>query len=600
MITSASPKQSIFLAKRRATNAALAGIGTLEQLDQVVAETLSEIAAEGGKRAFERTTAPKSSKPRKSKAAATGAMVLADVEDECEDAPETAPEDSVETANADEAADEAADAEDIGDIESLVLQAEQAEELILALEGASDDALDAANGVDAEEDENDDTVAELDEATLTTFGATAPESPVADDTEAAEGSSNARFVTASRSYLRRIDKFRRLTNEEVTQLSTTIRDPKSTEDERIAARNALVNANLKLVPFIVKGFLRRQHYSYTFDDLVQIGNRALIRAVELYDPTVNIRCSTYAGTCIARVLTRAMKVDSLISVPMAKQIAQNHAWRDAKGRASANGINVEEATSIYARRARRLAGDEVGNYDALMNNGQPGLVQGVMSLNASVHDEDDTLTFADTLVSEDLAPDERAELAQSIEIARKAMETMNDGVRADIEWDRDYAREKLAKLSPAAPDFSAQKRAYGIMIVSAERKLEALERKTPIERMVLELRFGLNEDMHRCTLSEVAEHLASTGKPLTRERIRQIQDAAYPKFIERLALLADGLENLAANFTLPERSESSEESRRTRKTGKAAAMGEMGEMGEGGEAMVAMAPASTPRPGARP
>jgi hypothetical protein len=289
-----------------------------------------------------------------------------------------------------------------------------------------------------------------------------------------------------------------------------------------------------------------------------------------------------------------MKVDSLISVPMAKQIAQNHAWRDAKGRASANGINVEEATSIYARRARRMAGDEADNYDALMNNGQPGLTQVSLSLNASVHD-DDTLTFADTLISEDMSPDERAELSQSIGIARKAMETMNDGVRADIEWDRDYAREKLAKLSQTAPDFSAQKRAYGLMITSAERKLEALERKTPIERMVLELRFGLNEDMHRCTLSEVAEHLASNGKPLTRERIRQIQDAAYPKFIERLALLANGLENLAVNFTLPERSESSEESRRSRKAEKA----DPAELGEGNDAMVAPPPARLPRPGAR-
>jgi hypothetical protein len=307
MSTSTSPKQSIFLAKRRAANSALAGIGTLEQVDQVVAETLSELAAEGGlsaslgdERAVEQAGAPKSSKaskPRKSKAAAVSVP-----EADSDDTPDAAPEDSVESVNA----DETADADDIGDIESLVRQAEQAEELILALEGGNDNSPDAADGIDVEEgegDENDEAVAELDEAALTTFGATAPESAEADDTEAAEESANARFVTASRSYLRRIDKFRRLTDEEVTQLSTTIRNPESTEDERIAARNALVNANLKLVPFIVKGFLRRQHYSYTFDDLVQIGNRALIRAVELYDPTVNIRCSTYAGTCIARVLT---------------------------------------------------------------------------------------------------------------------------------------------------------------------------------------------------------------------------------------------------------------------------------------------------------
>jgi len=80
------------------------------------------------------------------------------------------------------------------------------------------------------------------------------------------------------------------------------------------ARETLIVANLRLVVNIAK-----HYYSFgaTLDDLIQEGNRGLIRAVELYDPaTHNTRFSTYASYWIRNAIQRAVVVNfSLIRVP---------------------------------------------------------------------------------------------------------------------------------------------------------------------------------------------------------------------------------------------------------------------------------------------
>ena len=80
------------------------------------------------------------------------------------------------------------------------------------------------------------------------------------------------------------------------------------------AREALIVANLRLVVNIA-----RHYYSFgaTLEDLIQEGNRGLIRAVELYDPeTHNTRFSTYASYWIRNAIQRAIVANfSLIRLP---------------------------------------------------------------------------------------------------------------------------------------------------------------------------------------------------------------------------------------------------------------------------------------------
>jgi RNA polymerase sigma-32 factor len=63
-----------------------------------------------------------------------------------------------------------------------------------------------------------------------------------------------------------------------------------TREPRLAER--LVVANMRLVVLIARGY---RHANCDLGDLIQEGNRGLMRAVELYDPERGVRLSSYAA-----------------------------------------------------------------------------------------------------------------------------------------------------------------------------------------------------------------------------------------------------------------------------------------------------------------
>lgn len=77
-------------------------------------------------------------------------------------------------------------------------------------------------------------------------------------------------------------------------------------DEYLKLRNILLAANLRLVPRFVLPYVRR---GVDFDDLVQEGRMALVRAVEKYDPDRGIRFSSYASWWIKQGIRKAIKND---------------------------------------------------------------------------------------------------------------------------------------------------------------------------------------------------------------------------------------------------------------------------------------------------
>ena len=62
-----------------------------------------------------------------------------------------------------------------------------------------------------------------------------------------------------------------------------------------AARNCLIERNLRLVAHIVKKYYNVQADS---DDLVSIGTIGLIKAIDSYDPSKSAKLSSYASRCI--------------------------------------------------------------------------------------------------------------------------------------------------------------------------------------------------------------------------------------------------------------------------------------------------------------
>src|SRR6476619_881446 len=100
-----------------------------------------------------------------------------------------------------------------------------------------------------------------------------------------------------RLYLRSIGKVPLLTAAEEVSLAKRI------ERGDMSAKQQMVEANLRLVVSIAKGYLGR---GLTFLDLIQEGSLGLIRAVEKFDHRKGFKFSTYATWWIRQAVTRAI------------------------------------------------------------------------------------------------------------------------------------------------------------------------------------------------------------------------------------------------------------------------------------------------------
>ena len=100
-----------------------------------------------------------------------------------------------------------------------------------------------------------------------------------------------------RLYLRSIGRVQLLTAEREVSLAQRI------ERGDLMAKQEMVEANLRLVVSIAKGYLGR---GLSFLDLIQEGSLGLIRAVEKFDYRRGYKFSTYATWWIRQAVTRAI------------------------------------------------------------------------------------------------------------------------------------------------------------------------------------------------------------------------------------------------------------------------------------------------------
>ena len=105
-------------------------------------------------------------------------------------------------------------------------------------------------------------------------------------------------------YLQQIGKIPLLTAEQELEVAKKI---KESNDEQ--AKEALVNANLRLVVSIAKKYIGR---GLSFLDLIQEGNMGLMKAAEKFDYAKGYKFSTYATWWIQQSITRAIADKSRI------------------------------------------------------------------------------------------------------------------------------------------------------------------------------------------------------------------------------------------------------------------------------------------------
>lgn len=105
--------------------------------------------------------------------------------------------------------------------------------------------------------------------------------------------------------VKRNNKTETLTDEEVKQLIE-----KSQQGDK-AARDILVEKNMRLVWSVVQRFINR---GYDPDDLFQIGSIGLIKSIDKFDLSYDVRFSTYAVPMIIGEIQRFIRDDGTIKV----------------------------------------------------------------------------------------------------------------------------------------------------------------------------------------------------------------------------------------------------------------------------------------------
>lgn len=111
------------------------------------------------------------------------------------------------------------------------------------------------------------------------------------------------------SYYNEIKAFNTLSTEEEVELFNAYKSG------CMRSKDKIIKHNLKLVIFIAKPF-----FNDGFDDIIQIGNIALIEAVERFNTSTNYRFNSYAFPYIKGKILNYINQNKIISSPIDDEI----------------------------------------------------------------------------------------------------------------------------------------------------------------------------------------------------------------------------------------------------------------------------------------
>lgn len=117
-------------------------------------------------------------------------------------------------------------------------------------------------------------------------------------------------------------KLKVLSEKEKRELINTIRT--GTKSESKKAREQMINGNLRLVLSVIQRFVNRGE---NMDDLFQVGVIGLIKAIDNFDPTLDVRFSTYGVPMVCGELRRYLRDNNAIRVSRSLRDTAYHAMQ---------------------------------------------------------------------------------------------------------------------------------------------------------------------------------------------------------------------------------------------------------------------------------
>ena len=128
-----------------------------------------------------------------------------------------------------------------------------------------------------------------------------------------------------------------LTNEEMVDLFRIMKEGNELEKEY--ARNELINGNLKLVLSILKKFNNKVD---NLDDLFQVGCLGLVKAIDNFDTSYDVKLSTYACPMILGEVKRYLRDNSSLRI---SRSVKDIAYKTLKLKEELTNANGKEPTT---------------------------------------------------------------------------------------------------------------------------------------------------------------------------------------------------------------------------------------------------------------
>ena len=211
-----------------------------------------------------------------------------------------------------------------------------------------------------------------------------------------------------KAYLQQIGKIPLLSFDDEMKIAKEIK-----ENDSNAAKEKLVNANLRLVVSIAKKYIGR---GLSFLDLIQEGNLGLIKAAEKFDYTKGYKFSTYATWWIQQSITRGIADKSrMIRLPV-------HMIETlGKIKKATFDLSIELGRMPNKEEIAERVGITTSKLGQLLKS-----AQGTISIETPANQKDDSSKIADYIVDEtDSTPDTKVTHDNLLDDVRKILDQLN-------------------------------------------------------------------------------------------------------------------------------------------------------------------------------